>query len=268
MTPFLLLACVLLPDLPDDVPLSGTEVPGLAVVSVEHYRGRALYGYIDWGADLYHEYGFVRLVVERCTLRSESLTLEVHEMTDEVAALGIFSVSSSECDTLEALGPFSCVSAEVVQWASSRYFVRVMNTSGSAGGRDACLILARAVQAKLGGRAAEVPATLAAMRAPIGGLKVMRGPLGLENGFDRWSAFFGGIDRFDLFVLPVTTTRGHAVVAEARFTKHSDAEKFSARMSQTTAPDRSLWQRDSTRVIVLEATALIDSLRVILENCP
>lgn len=268
MNPLLALACVLLPAPPDIVLLSPEDVPGLRIVSVERYEGKALYGYIDGAADLYNEYGFLRLAVERCTYRNAPLTLEIHEMTDEIAAAGIFSVSSADCSTHEALGLFSCVSPQVVQWASSRYFVRAINASGSVDGSEACLVLAVALQAKMGGDSPHLPASLAMVQARPGAVKIMRGRLGLENGFDHWSALFEGFEQFELYVLPVGAGGGRAVVAEARFAATADAARFSARFMQKPGTPRHLWQRDDGRVILLEAATGADSLRGILEGCP
>ena len=268
ITSLVALVCLLQPAAPDIVVLSPADLPGLDVTSVERYEGKALYGYIDGAADLYNEYGFLRLAVERCSYRGVPVTLEIHEMTDDIAAAGIFTVSNAECGTHEALGRFSCVLPEAVQWAASRYFVRAINTGGSGKGSKACLELALALQAKLGKGSPDIPASLAMVQSPAGTLRLMRGRLGLENGFDQWSMLFDGFEHFELFVLPVGAGDSRAVVAEARFADTLDAGRLAARFTQRGGLQRHVWQRGNGRVILLEATGGADSLRTVLEGCP
>ncbi len=120
----LLLAFVLLPGLAvaqTDMPvLIPGEIPGLEIRRVESFAGKALYGHIDGGADLYYEYGFERLSVQELRLNHESYFAEVYRMNDSGGAFGIFSVSHGECAPADSLPPSSCVSPYVIQWAHSR----------------------------------------------------------------------------------------------------------------------------------------------------
>jgi hypothetical protein len=63
---------------------------------IQRYAGEDLFVYIDGGAEIYHEYGFRRVVARDYRSASgKSVTLEVFEMADPRAAYGVFSFKAS-----------------------------------------------------------------------------------------------------------------------------------------------------------------------------
>ena len=60
------------------------------------YAGDELFDYINGGAELYYEYGFVRVIVQDYRVSGEhNLSLEIYEMEDSESAFGIFSFKRS-----------------------------------------------------------------------------------------------------------------------------------------------------------------------------
>ncbi|MHC4942275.1 MAG: DUF6599 family protein [Planctomycetota bacterium] len=58
----------------------------------DRYKGEDLFIYINGGAEIYHEYGFKQVLVQRFTGPSDhSITLEIFQMADADAAYGIYS---------------------------------------------------------------------------------------------------------------------------------------------------------------------------------
>ncbi|RPI04869.1 MAG: hypothetical protein EHM64_08550, partial [Ignavibacteriae bacterium] len=56
------------------------------------YSGTDLFKLIDGGADIFLEYGFKKVVVQRYSDRNEnSIDIEIYEMEDSSSAYGIFS---------------------------------------------------------------------------------------------------------------------------------------------------------------------------------
>src|SRR5512146_1704116 len=49
-----------------------------------------LYGYIDGGAELFLEYGFEQLTVQKYRNGADEFTVEAYRMTDPAAATGIY----------------------------------------------------------------------------------------------------------------------------------------------------------------------------------
>ncbi len=64
--------------------------------------GAELYNLIDGGADIFNEYGFRRVVVQRYSDRSDNyIDVEIYEMEDSSSAYGIFSLIA--CNTGERI---------------------------------------------------------------------------------------------------------------------------------------------------------------------
>jgi len=73
-----------------DLPPASDFAPGWSFGERLVFEGGALYDFIDGGADLYLEFGFKRVLVQRYVKGDSELTLEAYEMADADAALGIY----------------------------------------------------------------------------------------------------------------------------------------------------------------------------------
>jgi hypothetical protein len=239
--------------------LEGGEIPGLEVRDVQTYAGKALYGYIDGGADLYHEYGFERLTVQEVSLRGQDYFVETYRMADPVAALGIFSVSRGDCPPADSLPPFSCLSPYAIQWASGRYFIRIANASGSPGAEAGGVWLARTIAAKIGPGSAPIPPLPLAAGANARTLVVIRGSLGAQNGCDRWGPLLEGLDRYEAYIVTRADPAGETVVGDFRFRSAAEVKTFRSAFSSGGAFRRAE-QRGERRLVVLESDAPADTL--------
>jgi len=75
------------PTLPDSV--EGWNAPDSPVV----YIGEDLYRLINGGADIFHEYGFKKVLTQKYINSNEKIiSVEIYEMNDSSAAFGIFSL--------------------------------------------------------------------------------------------------------------------------------------------------------------------------------
>jgi hypothetical protein len=74
------------PALPPAADFSPGWRPGEKLV----FEKGGLYDYIDGGADLYLEFGFKGLLIQRYAKGGDELTLEAYELADADAALGIY----------------------------------------------------------------------------------------------------------------------------------------------------------------------------------
>jgi hypothetical protein len=72
------------------LPPSADFAPGWALGERLVFERGGLYDYIDGGADLYLEFGFRRVVVQRYARGDAELTLEAYDMGDADGALGIY----------------------------------------------------------------------------------------------------------------------------------------------------------------------------------
>lgn len=235
--------------------------------SPESYAGKALYGYINGGADIYHEYGFERLAVQEADLGGETFLTEVYRMSDPGGAFGIFSVSRGGCAPDDSLPRSSCVSRHAIQWAQGRYFVRVAGESGSASAQAGRLRMARALSAKIRGDSWTPPPVAAAAGATERTLLLVRGPLGMQNGFDRWSALVEGLGSFEAVIHSHEDTAGFTAVAEFRFSNEADLASFTRALSGRGNFVRSI-RKGPSRLLILESEAPADSLWARLKDLP
>jgi hypothetical protein len=248
--------------------LSAGEIPGLEIRNLQQFAGKALYGYIDGGADLYYEYGFDRLAVQEVALNGEAYWIEVYRMSDAPGALGIFSVSHGDCAPEDSLTRFSCFSPYALQWALSGYFVRIANGSGSPGAQGGALQLARALTRKIRPSTVEIPTIPAAAGATPANLLFVRGVLGMQNGFDRWSRLVEGMSAFEAYIVFTEDDRGETTVAEFRCTEQSDLKRLSAAFSDGNGKFRRAQKRGDRRLVVLESDAPADSLWSKIKRLP
>ena len=238
--------------------LASGDVPGTVITGTTRYEGKALYGYIDGGADLYHEYGFVRLVVQDLSFNGDDQTVELYEMKGDTAAFGIFSVSRAQCIGVDSLGQHSCVSSYQSMFAAGRFFVRVLNPTGSPRASAGSLRIAAAIRRKTGAGELTLPEVF---RRKIwdgrrSGVQYVSGPLGVQNGAAGWSELLDGLEPYDAFLLSSSLAGADVVLADIRFTSADRMAGFLQRTANT--PRRRVHTLTSTRLMYFDGP---DSLR-------
>jgi hypothetical protein len=248
-----------------DLPLlSGGELPALRVVKTERYEGKALYGYIDGGAELYREYGFVRLAVQQLEYGGEELTAEIYQMIDTLAAFGIFSVHRFDAGAVDSLGAASCSTTYHAQFAAGEFFIRVVNATGTPGARRATLAVAGVLRSKLSPPSSSVSAlpspVLWTLCPDIRSHSYFRGVLAVQNGFPDWSDLVEGIDKFEMYL--AKAQESGATIADLRLGDPSDRPGFIKRWREAGDQARACWEIGEGRLILLEGGQGLDSLRL------
>jgi hypothetical protein len=148
------------------------------------FKGEELFTYIDGGADIYDEYGFRQVITEDYENASQkALTLEVFEMADAAAAFGMFTFKSSGHGTEIALGQGGRLEDYYLNFWKGRALVTVTGFDDSPESVEGVRLVAGATDRKIELRG-ETPAWAAAFPrewVARGGLKYVRGPIGLRN---------------------------------------------------------------------------------------
>ncbi len=227
-TLFAVLVATLLPALLPPKPATAAEgppkflpgdLPGAIVAKEQTFEGRALYGYIDGGAELYFEYGFRRAVVQEIVSENLHVHLEIFEMTSGESAAGIFSVTARGCAPERIFWSFNCASRFHAQEARGRYYVRAANVSGAPAESSLTASIVGLVASKIKDSVYSPPTLfldslfLAGQRSFI----LARGPLGLENALDEWRDIADGAGGFILAVLSQETEKEETKVAILEF---------------------------------------------------
>ncbi len=89
-----------------------------------------LYGYIDGGAELFLEYGFEQLTVQKYRNGADDVTVEAYRMTDPAAAGGIYLMKAGKETPAPGFRERHTANRYQLLFCRNRYFVIVNNLSG------------------------------------------------------------------------------------------------------------------------------------------
>jgi len=174
-------------------PLSGripkTSIPEgwTAVGAPQEYEGDDLFIYIDGGADIYQEYGFVRTAVQDyADGGGRSVSLEIFEMTDEDAAFGMYSFKTTGKGEPLELGQGGQIEDYYLNFWKGRYLFTLTGFDDAPETVRGLRAVGKA--ADLLAPAASGPPPLLIRRLPAEGqearsVKYVRGRIGLANIF-------------------------------------------------------------------------------------
>ena len=195
------------------------------------YRGEDLFTYIDGGADIYNEYGFRQVAVQDYeSSPQKTVTLEVFEMADAAAAFGMFTFKTSARGSKVDLGQGGRLEDYYLNFWKGPVVVTVTGFDESPESVEAVLKIAEAADGKFraGGEKPSLAAAFPPEWAARGGLKYLRGPIGLRNQhpvfFRQAIRFHEGVAGWPAEGVLALVLKGQTP-AEAK-TAFSDAEKL------------------------------------------
>jgi len=162
----------------------------------QEYSGEDLYAYIDGGAEIYQEYGFLRVIVQDYKNQSgQSITAEIFAMKDPEAAYGMYSFKKSASGQVLEWGQESeaQLSDYYLNLWKGRYLATLTGFNEDQTTRQGLVDLGRIIAGKISEKAAK-PSLLALLPDPgvkKSGIKYYKGNLGLFNtyAFDPASVF-------------------------------------------------------------------------------
>jgi hypothetical protein len=143
-----------------------------------------LFNHIDGGAELYLEFGFEKVLVQPYTDGKAEVVLEAYEMTDSLAALGIYLFQAGrESPWPELLARNSSEETQVAA-QKGRFFIRVNNFDASLGTRSVLVALANAFLAAVPEEKWIDPFRPLPSEGRIAGSeRLVRGPIALQPYF-------------------------------------------------------------------------------------
>jgi len=101
-----------------------------------------LFNHIDGGAELFLEYGFEKLLVQRYAQAKSDLTLEIYEMESPEAALGIYLSRCGQETPVAGIRSRHTGEKSQLMILKNKYFVMVNNYNGEAKNLPAMVALA------------------------------------------------------------------------------------------------------------------------------
>jgi hypothetical protein len=143
-----------------------------------------LYGYIDGGAELFFEFGFDQLTLQKYRKGPQEVAVEIYRMTDPVAAAGTYYMKRGKETPDAGFRERHTVSRHQLIFQRHRYYVTVNNLGGGDGLVPDLVRFGRAVAARLPVNVppAELERLPAAGRV-AGSERLFRGPVALQSLF-------------------------------------------------------------------------------------
>lgn len=196
--------------------IDSTDFSGIEITKTRHFDGSSLYGYINGGAELYREYGFEHLRVQEIRWHNLDLTVSIYQMSDPMAAFGIFSVSIFQCDAQAGAPDFWNDSPYQVQFAAGNFYVSVVNQIGSGQAIGLMHKLAKKVKQKIKPVSVKMPRLFE--QEPFNKFsyqtKLVKGDLGFQNKLADWGQNFQALAAgYTAFVLPIEQQTGFFYLA-------------------------------------------------------
>ncbi len=150
------------------------------------YKGEDLFLYINGGAEIYHEYHFIQVVVQDYKSNNgNTLVVEIFEMQSPADAYGMFTFKSSlEGKSLE-IGEQARLESYYLNFWKGKYLVTITGFNENKKTLDGLLDMAKATAFRINGsHHAEKPAIVDLLPKEdliLSSIKYYRGPLGLFN---------------------------------------------------------------------------------------
>lgn len=240
--------------------LKPADFPDGKITRTEYFDGSSLWGYIDGGADIYMEYGFDKALVQELQLQQHQFKIDIYQMRDVGAALGIYSVSIHKCSEVDSLPKFNCFSQYQLQMAHGRFYISIVNINGTSEEQVLSKQIARKIIYKSNEKSFHLP-LLFMDKAFIPyqkDLKFIRGKLGIQNGFPQWQDLFEEMENYALYLLPVDIKEGSIRIAQIQFLTESDKNLFYNKLKIVPQKKTSYWQTTYKGIIraVKELTPL------------
>lgn len=204
------------------------DATGGVITRTEFYLGEELWGLINGGADLYLEYGLDRTLLQEINYNDNIYRVEVYGMTGLEEAFGIYSINKFNCDITDSLVKYICITPYQLQATVGGYYFSISNQSGNREAQNYSLHLFEKLLSNIELQSFIVPKYF--QQNPFkpyqNQIKLIKGKLGLQNGFPRWEKYFSGYNNYDVVLLPIKAEDGFLNIAKVLFDSNEDAEKF------------------------------------------
>jgi len=164
--------------MPGDGAVTGWKKPE----NVRVFKEADLYGHINGGAELFLEFGFEQLAVQKYKSGSDEISVEAYRMIDPAAAAGIYLMKAGSKETPDkSFKERHTISRHQLMFQRNRWFVVVNNLGGAETVRPAMLKFGEAFATSLPATPA-VPELALLPKAGLvpGSLRLHRGPYALQ----------------------------------------------------------------------------------------
>ena len=234
------------------------------------YDGPSLWGYINGGADIYLEYGFIKENVQEIRYKESNFKVEIYQMRDVESAYGIYSVSTFRCNESEALNiKHYCETKYQIQFARADSYVSITNDAGTTDASSYNRQLAGQIGNRLEDVIFKVPGLFkqTIFKDYKNDLILIKGDLGLQNGFAFWSDKFVFAGKYSINLLPMKFESGRVNLAILEFQSQEEKAGFldrntvdsnqnkKGKLKKAGTGEGYWWNYGSNKIIILESTS-------------
>ena len=173
------------------------------IIKEQLYIGKALYGFMNGGSDLYYEYGFEQLTAQEINYMEEEFVVERYKMEDPTGALGIYSVHVFRCLRVDTLNDFNCQSQYQLQAVNGDEYISIVYQSGSEAGKQEAdkLMNIYISTSEISTEKATIPQELSFLPKPYSGtLKLLKGPLAINNTYSDFLPWLDGLNGYSVWL--------------------------------------------------------------------
>lgn len=224
------------------------ELPGAVFEVPRTFSGSSLYGYIDGGADLYLEYGFSGAWVNEVNWQGGKYTIELYKMNSPEDAFGIYSVSRYRCKSTPELTPFTCHNKYQLQIVAGRYYISIINSTGTPADSAASLLIGKAVVKKIGDESADLTKFISDVPKQTVNLNavLVKGELGVRNGVPDLADQFKDFTSYRALILQ----QKEQTIVSVIFAEKEKAEAFYAMHSPGNQQSQGITQPENANELV------------------
>lgn len=222
----LILAALCTAQVPVDFPvIPDGEIEGAEIIRTRTFSGSALYGYMNGGAELYHEYGFNDAVITELNTGTGKYKVEVFRMNSPESAYGIFSVSRYKCIDAPSFWKYTCRARYQLQICKGRYYISIINSNGNRSDSIASVKIGKLIAEEIADSDFDLNVYLPETESNIPQLNnvfLAKGRLGIVNGTPDLEDYFRGVENYTLVVLNGTDKK----ILSVRFSDAESLKKF------------------------------------------
>ena len=210
--------------LPEDFPsITRADLPEAKFASSRIFNGKALFGYIDGGAELYLEYGFSVVSVTEIGYMQGNYKTEIYKMYGPEEAFGIFSVSKYRCLDMPSIAEFTCRTRYQLQICKGPYYISIINGTGTRTDSIASAKIGRIIADKIKDKEIDLSQYLPGIQDELLKTKcfLVKGRLGIVNGSPDLEDFFQGITDYTAVIV-----EGEKIIISVKFGNDQSYKKF------------------------------------------
>lgn len=210
--------------------LTTKDIPDGKITRTGSFRGDALWGLINGGADIYLEYGFDKLLLQEIDWRGLKFRIELYRMNNAKSAFGIFSVSRYKCNLNNTITKYICITPYQVQAAIGKFYVSISNDAGNGESQNLTTDLFKKVLTRIKEVGFDLPKTFheGIFDSHKDRIKYLKGRLGLQNGFPAWSEMFDSYSNYEIYLMPIELEKGYFYISQIKFGSEKEKQKFIA----------------------------------------